>query len=81
MCFLPSRPYALRQRAKAKGKGKWVTKGDTRIKGAKGTDPDNTTPAPIPPPLQASTPFSIEQIAERKLMDRASEIAHVILLV
>ena len=52
-----------------------MTKGDARNKGAKGTEDDDTTLAPIPPPLQAATPSSNEQIAERKRMDRASEIA------
>ena len=70
-----STQQTLRPSAKGRSKGKWVTKGDTRNKGAKSTEAEDTTLAPIPPSLQAATPSSNEQIAERKRMDRASEIA------
>ena len=62
----------LRPAAKGKGKGKWVMKNDLRNKGAKN---DDTAVAPIPPQLQAATPSSNEQIAGRKRMDRASDLA------
>ena len=62
----------LRPAFKGRGKGKLVMKNDSRQKGAK---KDDTAVAPIPPQLRAATPSSDEQIAERKRMDRASELA------
>ena len=64
-----------RGKGKGKGGGKWVTKGDARDKGAKDKGDEPAPTAPIPSALPAVTLSTDEQIAERKLADRASAIA------